>query len=174
VNQEDADPSLRSGVSCSNCEGELTADSDFCPHCGYLLTDAALFCEVHETVEASGVCIVCQRLVCEMCSEESERRVLCLDHLDVHVEGDWAEVFRSTDVNDAELAKSLLLDAGHHVEVQGFGSIGYAWDGGGDNPMSRSNLNNPAKIFVPLDEYLKAKEMLDDWGNASIDSTSAT
>ena len=89
-------------------------------------------------------------------------------------DGDWAEVFRSTDVHDAELAKSLLEDAQYHIETQNFGSIGYAWDGGGDNPQSRSNLNNPAKIFVPIDEYLKAKEALDDWRNASIDNTSIT
>lgn len=161
-------------ITCSNCQGGITADSDFCPHCGYLLTDEKLFCELHETKEASGVCIVCRRLVCEMCSEESERRVLCLDHLEIVIDGDWAEVFRSTDVNDAELAKSLLLDARLHVEVQNFGSVGYAWDGGGDNPQSRSNLNNPAKVFVPLDEYVTAKALLDDWRNADIDTTSIT
>jgi hypothetical protein len=161
-------------VTCSNCEGSLLDDSEFCPHCGYLLTETPLFCELHASKEAAGVCIICQRLVCDMCSEESERRVFCLDHLEVVVDGDWAEVFRSTDVNEAELAKSLLLDAKHHVEVQSFGSVGFAWDGGGDSPMSRSNLNNPAKIFVPIDEYLKAKEVLDEWRNASIDNTSIT
>jgi hypothetical protein len=161
-------------ITCSNCEDEVTEDSDFCPHCGYLLTDATLFCDLHRANEASGVCIICQRLTCDMCSEESDRRVFCLDHLDVRVDGNWAEVFRSTDVNEAELAKSLLTDAKHHVEVQNFGSVGYAWDGGGDNPMSRSNLNNPAKVFVPIDEYLKAKEVLDDWRNANMDSTSVT
>lgn len=153
-------------ITCSNCQGELLDDSDFCPHCGYLLTDEKLFCELHPPKGAVGVCIICQRLVCEMCSEESEHRVLCLDHLEVIVDGDWAEVFRSTDVNEAELAKSLLQDAKHHVEIQNFGSVGYAWDGGGDNPQSRSNLNNPSKIFVPLDEYVGAKQMLDDWRDA--------
>ncbi len=161
-------------ITCSNCEGEVFKDSDFCPHCGYLLMDEKLFCDLHPEKEAGGVCIICQRLVCGMCSEESERRVFCLDHLEVIVDGDWAEVFRSTDVHDAELAKSLLQDAKHHVEVQNFGSIGYAWDGGGDNPQSRSNLNNPAKVFVPIDEYLKAREVLDEWRNASIDNTSIT
>lgn len=159
-------------ITCSNCEGEVTEDSDFCPHCGYLLTDAPLRCELHPDKEANGVCIVCQRLVCEMCSEESERRVFCLDHLNVIVDGDWAEVFRSTDVHEAELAKSLLLDAKHHLETQNFSSIGYAWDGGGDAPQSRSNLNNPAKIFVPLNEYLKAREVLEEWrtGKPDLDS----
>lgn len=159
-------------ITCSNCEGEVTADSDFCPHCGYLLADQTLRCETHANNEAGGVCIICQKLVCEQCSEESDRRVFCLDHLDVRVDGDWAEVFRSTDVHDAELARSLLLDAKLHVEVQNFSSIGYAWDGGGDSPQSRSNLNNPAKIFVPLDEYIKGKEVLDEWqkGQPDFDS----
>jgi hypothetical protein len=161
-------------VTCSNCQGDLLDDSEFCPHCGYLLTEANLSCDQHQEKEASGVCIICQRLVCEMCSEESERRVFCLDHLEVVVDGDWAEIFRSTDVNEAELARTLLLEAKHHVEVQSFGSVGFAWDGGGDNPMSRSNLNNPAKVFVPIEEYIKAKEVLDDWRNASFDNSSIT
>ncbi len=150
-------------ITCSNCGGEVTEDSDFCPHCGYMLTDARLFCEVHPTNEACGVCVICQRLVCEQCSEESERRVFCLDHLEVAVDGDWAEVFRSTDINEAELARALLEEYRFHVEVQNFGSIGYAWDGGGDSPLSRANLNSPAKVFVPLTEYLSAKQLLDDW-----------
>jgi hypothetical protein len=101
--------------------------------------------------------------VCRQCSDESGRRVFCLDHLEVTVDGDWAEVFRSTDINEAELARALLEGSGFHVEVQNFGSIGYAWDGGGESPLSRANLNSPAKVFVPLDEYLSAKQMLDDW-----------
>ncbi len=156
-------------ITCSNCQGEVTSDSEFCPHCGYLLTDEKLFCELHPEKEAGGVCIICQRLVCEICCEESEHRVFCLDHLEVIVDGDWAEVFRSTDVHEAELAKSLLQDAKHHVEVQNFGSVGYAWDGGGDNPQSRSNLNSPSKIFVPINEYITAKQMLEGWRNAKPD-----
>jgi hypothetical protein len=159
-------------ITCTNCEGDVSEDSEYCPHCGYLLTDETVWCEHHPNKEAGGVCIICQRVVCAQCSEESERRVFCVEHLDVRVNGDWAEAFRSTDVHDAELAKSLLQDAKLHVEVQNFSSIGYAWDGGGDNPLSRSNLNNPAKIFVPLHQYLKAKEVLDEWrvGNPDFDS----
>lgn len=157
-------------ITCSNCGGEVTEDSDFCPHCGYLLTDATLLCGLHPSNEASGVCIICQRLVCEQCSEESERRVFCLEHLEVIVDGDWAEVFRSTDINDAELSKALLESARFHVEVQNFGSIGYAWDGGGDSPLSRVNLNSPAKVFVPLNEYLSAKQLLDDWHKGTPES----
>ncbi len=150
-------------ITCSNCSGEVTEDSDFCPHCGYLLTDTNPMCDTHTDNEAGGVCIICRRLVCDLCSEENDRRVFCLEHLDVIVNGDWAEAFRSTDVHEAELAKSLLQDAKLYMEVQNFGSVGYAWDGGADNAQSRSNLNSPAKIFVPIDQYLKAKEVLDEW-----------
>lgn len=157
-------------ITCSNCQGEVTEDSEYCPHCGYLLTDEPLHCELHAENEASGVCIVCRRLVCERCSEESDRRVFCLDHLDVVVDGDWAEVYRSTDINEAELAKAVLQESGFRVEVQNFGSIGYAWDGGGDSPLSRVNLNSPAKVFVPLNEYLNARHVLDDWRRGTPES----
>lgn len=157
-------------IRCSNCQGEVTEDSEYCPHCGYLLTDEPLQCERHPGNGASGVCIVCRRTVCEECSEENDRRVFCLDHLDVIVDGDWAEVFRSTDVNEAELARAVLEGSKFHVEVQNFGSIGYAWDGGGESPLSRVNLNSPAKVFVPLSEYLDAKQVLEDWRSAAPES----
>lgn len=160
-------------IRCSHCRGEVTEDSDFCPHCGYLLTDEPLTCQEHPDREASGVCIVCRRLVCDLCSDENERRVFCLDHIDVIIDGDWAEVFRSTDIMEAELAKAVLQEARFHVEVQNFDSIGYAWDGGGESALSRANLNSPAKVFVPLSEYLEAKQVLHEWrsGTADNDST---
>lgn len=157
-------------IICSNCQGEVTEDSEYCPHCGYLLTEELLTCEQHSENEASGVCIICRRTVCEQCSEESDHRVFCLDHLEVLVDGDWAEVFRSTDVNEAELAKAVLEESKFHVEVQNFGSIGYAWQGGGETPISRVNLNSPAKVFVPVVEYLDAKRVLEEWRKATPES----
>jgi RNA polymerase subunit RPABC4/transcription elongation factor Spt4 len=149
---------------CPHCGEEVTEDSDFCPHCGVLFpaTDNAL-CETHQTSRATGVCIICRKLVCEQCSKLVHGRIFCLDHNNIEVQQDWARVFESTEINDAELIKSVLEKAQYHVLVQNFGSIGYAWDGGGDSPQSRSNLSRPAKVFVPIPEYLEASKTVDDW-----------
>jgi hypothetical protein len=93
--------------------------------------------------------------------------MFCLDHEDVEVQQDWAAVFASTEVNDAELIKVVLEKAQHRVLVQNFGSIGYAWDGGGDSPQSRSNLSRPAKIFVPIPEYLEASATVEEWRSSA-------
>jgi hypothetical protein len=90
-------------------------------------------------------------------------RTFCQAHRKVAVQEDWAEVFRSTEVADAELIKSLLESTGHKVLGQNFNSIGFIWDGGGDSPISRSNINKPAKVFVPIPEYLQAMEIVYDW-----------
>jgi hypothetical protein len=150
--------------SCENCEREVTADSDFCPHCGFLCEGSEkVECDVHPSVEAIGVCIVCQRALCELCGEINGDRLLCSEHLEVVVEDDWAEVLKSTDINEAELSKAILESAGFQVQVRDFGPIGFAWDGGGDSSLSRSQLGKPARVFVPVSEFLQARETLRDW-----------
>lgn len=152
-------------ITCSNCEGEVSQESIFCPHCGYVLAEEAPRCARHPDREGEGMCIVCRRVVCDQCSEESERRVFCLDHLDVIVEGDWAEVFRSTDPVEAEYAKTLLEDARLHVEIQGIGREA-------ERRVAHRDEGDVARVYVMLSEYLKAKEVLADWqaGNADFDS----
>lgn len=76
-------------------------------------------------------------------------------------------VFDSTEINDAELIKAVLEKAQFRVLVQNFGSVGYAWDGGGDSPQSRSNLGRPAKVFVPIPEYLEASKAVGEWKASS-------
>ena len=89
--------------------------------------------------------------------------MFCSEHLDVFVEDDWAEVLTSTDINEAELAKAVLESVSIDVQVQDFGSIGFAWDGGGDSSLSRSQLGQPARVFVPISEYVQALEALREW-----------
>ena len=151
-------------MRCASCNDEITEDSDFCPHCGALFTEAAnVLCDEHQDNPAQGVCIICQRLVCEKCGVKVSGRIFCTPHRKVEVQEDWAEVFRSSEIADAELVKSLLESTGHQVLGQNFNSIGFVWDGGGDSPISRSNINKPAKVFVPIPEYLKAMEVVHDW-----------
>ena len=67
------------------------------------------------------------------------------------------------------MVKAILESSGHKVLVQNFAPVGYVWDGGGDSALSRSALSKPAKVFVPIPEYLKAKESLEEWKSGTVD-----
>lgn len=157
-------------IKCPNCSNEVTIDSDFCPHCGVLFEGAGeVFCDSHPQKKAVGICIICRKVVCEDCSVGANGRCFCLDHQHVEVEQDWAVVFDSTEIADAELVKSVLESAGHKVLVQNFDSIGFVWGGGGDSPISRSNINKPAKVLVPIPEYLEAVKEVEEWRSSQSD-----
>jgi RNA polymerase subunit RPABC4/transcription elongation factor Spt4 len=149
---------------CSHCGGDVTGDSDFCPHCGVLFAESKeVFCDTDTGERAVGICIMCRKLVCGKCSKVVHGRRFCSDHKKIEVQQDWAKVYQSTEINDAELMKSVLEDAKFRVLVQNFNSIGYSWDGGGDSPQSRSNLSKPAKVFVPIPEYFEALKSIQEW-----------
>lgn len=157
-------------INCSRCGEEVTPDSDFCPHCGILFSEEGReLCDTHAGQRATGICIICRKLVCGKCGKKVRGRVHCLDHREVEVQQDWARIFQSTDINESELVKAFLESAGYKVLVQNFTPIGFVWDGGGDSAISRSNLSKPAKIFVPIPEYLKAEEALKEWKSGAGD-----
>jgi RNA polymerase subunit RPABC4/transcription elongation factor Spt4 len=157
-------------VLCPGCMEEITPDSDFCPHCGILFSSAAgQSCDTHPQHQASGICIICRNLVCSDCGKLVRNRTFCLDHRKVEVQQDWARVFQSTDINESEIARAVLESTGQKMLLQNFTPIGYLWDGGGDSALSRSALSKPAKIFVPIPEYLKAKESLEEWRSGAIE-----
>ena len=152
---------------CSYCTEEVTTDSDFCPHCGVIFESAGeVTCDFHPSKPASGVCIICRNTICRECGVRVHGRIFCQEHRAVKVQEDWAEVFHSNEIAEAELVKSVLESTNHKLLVQNFNSIGYLWDGGGDSIISRSNINMPAKVFVPIPEYLDAAKEIDEWRSA--------
>ena len=76
-------------------------------------------------------------------------------------------VYSSNEINDAELARAVLQEAGFNVVVRDFLPIGYVWDGAGDSSFSRLALKKPAKVFVPIEDYLSASEALDEWSGGT-------
>ena len=157
-------------ISCSACNEEITPDSEFCPHCGVLFDGAAdEKCDTHTSNLARGICIICRKLVCGECGKVVYGRRFCLEHQNVEVQQDWARVFQSSDINDSGLVKALLESTGFKVLGQNFEPVGYVWDGGGDSPVSRSNVSRPAKVFVPIPEYLRAEEALREWKSGEAD-----
>lgn len=158
-------------VQCSHCGEEVTPDSEFCPHCGALFPEAGqVVCDTHSSSPATGICIICRKLVCDECGKFVYGRCFCLEHRGVEVQQDWARVFQSTEINDSGLVKSFLESNGFKVLDQNFAPIGYVWDGGGDSSISRSNVNRPAKVFVPIPEYLKAEEALKEWRSGNVEN----
>lgn len=152
---------------CGRCNEEVTPDSDFCPHCGKLFERAGILsCPIHPGERAVGVCIIDREPGCGRCLKAVAGKFLCAEHQDVEVRQDWAAAFESSDINEAELVKSVLESNGFTVHVQNFNSIGFVWDGGGDYSLSRSNIGKPAKVFVPIPEYLKAIEVIHEWSSA--------
>ena len=152
---------------CLSCDGEVAEDSDFCPHCGFLFEIAGkLPCDFHPEEAAKAVCVICHRLLCRQCGFREARRWFCLEHKEVEVEQDWALVFETPDINEAELAKSFLQTVGVHVVVRNFGPNTAVWDGGGDSLFSRQALNRPAKLFVPIPEYEQSRLALGEWESA--------
>jgi len=151
---------------CGSCGEEVTSDSDFCPHCGVIFEAAgSVRCDAHPGRAAGGICIICRKLVCDECGVRGHGRTFCREHKGIEVQQDWARIFQSTDINDAELVRSVLQSAGYTVQVQNFDSIGFVWGGGGDSSLSRSALSKPAKIFVPIPEYLRAVKTVQEWNS---------
>ena len=151
-------------INCSSCSEEITEDSDYCPHCGIIFRETEnSVCEQHAPRQASGVCIICHKVMCFECSVKRQNKVFCSEHAEIEVQQDWALVYQSTEISESELIKSILESSGHKVLGQNFNSIGFVWDGGGDSPVSRSNINKPAKVFVPIPEYFEAISAIEEW-----------
>jgi len=166
---------MSSDERCPDCGEEVTGESDFCPHCGILRPGAGSpRCTVHGDLAAQSVCIICHRLLCRQCRKRRTGRAFCDEHRNVEVVLDWANVFQSNDVTEAELLRSVLEAEGLTVQTQNFQSIGYIWDGGGDSPLSRSAVNRPAKVFVPIPEYRAARQVVLDWSSQPQSETEQT
>lgn len=149
---------------CPNCHEEIYSDSDFCPHCGVLFEKTEKqHCERHSSERAIGICIICRSLRCIACLKRVGGKFLCEAHVEVEVREDWACVFESTDINEAELIHAVLKENTVNVLGQNFNSVGFVWDGGGDSSISRSNLSKAAKVFVPIPEFERAKTLVEDW-----------
>lgn len=126
----------------------------------------AVACEAHPSNEATAICIICRKLLCDECRVVQGERYFCRDHKGVKVEQDWALVYQSSDINGAELTKAFLESVGLQVVVRNFTPGGFVWDGGSENPLSRVAINRLATVFVPIPEYLKARDALSEWTSA--------
>lgn len=145
---------------CGNCGERITPDSDFCIHCGVLLSDEEFRCETHTASRAVAVCIICRRLLCAECLKEKHGKMFCPEHKAVEVSEDWAVAFQSVDYYEANIVRGKLESAGIMVNPRNNTSIGFIADGFIESAIGRSILRYPVKVFVPLDQYLDAVNIL--------------
>ncbi|MCX7984899.1 MAG: DUF2007 domain-containing protein [Bacteroidetes bacterium] len=151
-------------LRCQQCEEPNAVDSEYCIYCGTILNKSQLIlCAFHPDRLAQCVCVLCQQPLCETCSIHVDKRVLCTFHQDVELVEDFAIIYTSSDVTEADLIRAVLEENGFQVVVQNFDSIAYMWDGGGDSSVSRSNLSKPARVLVPLWEYADAEQCIEEW-----------
>lgn len=147
---------------CSNCSEHVTADSDFCVHCGAMFSNENYWCEKHPAVNAVAVCVICRRLLCQECCVKRGVRMFCEDHKNVETSEDWAVAFQSVDYYEANIVRGKLESAGITVNPRNNTSIGFIADGFIESAIGRSILKYPVKVFVPLDQYLQAVEVIKD------------
>ena len=147
---------------CGNCSERVTAESDFCIHCGVLLSEDNFSCEKHLSSKAIAVCVICRRLMCDECTKKKAGRMFCDDHKNVEISEDWAVAFQSVDYYEANIVRGKLESAGITVNPRNNTSIGFIADGFIEGAIGRSILKYPVKVFVPLDQYLSAVEIVNE------------
>jgi hypothetical protein len=147
---------------CANCFESVDAAGDFCVHCGILFSKSDFFCELHPQSKAIAVCVICRRLICDVCAKKKGVKMFCEEHRNVEVSEDWAVAFQSVDYYEANIVRGKLESAGITVNPRNNTSIGFIADGFIEGPIGRSILKYPVKVFVPLDQYLEAVEIVRD------------
>ncbi len=147
---------------CDNCGKEAPLDMDFCPRCGTLYAEDQYSCTNHPLASAKGVCIICEQLYCEECLTQRGKKYLCEAHRNVEVREDWALIFKSSDFYEAQIIRGKLESAGITTNPLNTTNPGFIADGMIESAIGRSLLRYPIKIFVPLDQFLEAEEILSD------------
>ena len=148
--------------ACPSCGGDVEVEGEYCPHCGALLTEDEVKCATHPDAKAEGVCIICRTPLCQECIRANTGRALCEEHKKVEISEDWAVAFQSMDYYEANLVKGKLENAGITLAPRNNMGIGFVADGFIETAIGRTILRYPVKIFVPIDQYLEAVEIVSE------------
>ena len=140
---------------CDNCDGEIAADADCCPHCGIVFEkeegEISIKCETHPGTAAVGVCIICATPVCRDCAVCKKGKVFCnnVEHAKIHE--NWAVLCSTTAEYEAEIVKGNLELAG--IKAMVFSQVDHTHF----VPLSRPEV---VKVMVSKEKLTKAKEVL--------------
>ena len=153
-------------VICSYCKNEITDDSDYCPRCGSLFSEN-IKCEIHNDVDADGVCLICSEPYCSDCGGYVNKVFLCNEHSLYEIYEGFARIFGSSDTLQCEYFKSCLEQNSLHPFI--FSRKASPMHlGGTDYSLFRASgdfdghIINEIKVMVPCSEVLDAEKIITD------------
>lgn len=151
--------------SCHHCGEGVSAQDQFCLHCGYLKNvNFVAPCQNHRDRPSIGVCVLCRKELCKDCAGERNDRLRCAGHYEVEIREEWAAVFGSADSVELTFAREILESEGipsHPYEVGGSHLVVPlvmeaaipTWNGDGGVVVN---------VFVPMMDFTRAVEVLRD------------
>jgi hypothetical protein len=150
---------------CSECNNDIRADDDFCPHCGAMLIDGVM-CDLHRSAPAAGVCIICALPFCHECGLTVFGRFLCNRHRGEEIYEGMVRVYGVLDDVAAQYVKACLEQAGLHPllycrgQPRGGPRFVYTlYASAGDYD---GHVVNEIKVMVPCQEATAAAGILAD------------
>ncbi|OFZ71799.1 MAG: hypothetical protein A2504_05885 [Bdellovibrionales bacterium RIFOXYD12_FULL_39_22] len=55
-------------------------------------SEQTFFCQNHPDVSGSTVCRICEKVFCEACTKEHDSMLFCVEHFDLIIKNEWAEI----------------------------------------------------------------------------------
>jgi len=151
---------------CPHCKNEINNGDDFCPECGTLFSEN-IKCTTHNDKNAAGACVICCQPYCSNCGIYINRIFLCDNHGEYEIYEGMARVFGSSDSLQIDYTKTCLEQEGLHPLV--FSKKASPWHlGGTEYSLFRASgefdghLINEIKLMIPLQEVLRAEDILSE------------
>jgi len=157
--------SQQSDLTCTRCEASVTQEDTFCKNCGAIFSDG-LFCSIHNSAEAKGVCVICSKPFCKSCGGENNRIFLCDTHWEYEIQEGMARVFGCIDNVQAQYVTTCLTQAGYHPFLY---SRRFNPGAGMINTWVKAGIRNygkhpivELKVLVPFSEVLRAEKTIQE------------
>jgi len=110
----------------------------------------SIYCETHENCKAIGICIVCSKPVCSLCSVDVGEKKFCSDPTHQIIFKDWQLLFRADSEFEADAITCNLSQCG--IQANYFSLHEY--------PVCSELQENRTLLFVVKSEFERAEKLL--------------